>query len=134
MFKLLLKFGSQNYSELLKIIDSNINNKHFGTIDKIAILKLLERLCELSNEKSVKSELFVITAQTAFESDSISSIKEKVDIMTLENAAKIIVYMKPVQQVFVKILLLVFCEIEEQNPNEKIYTEAILNMLIIHNK
>jgi len=79
MFELLAKLGSQNYKELMKIVDSQINHDCLDSIEKIAIIKLLERLFSLSEGSSLKAELFILIAQTAFHSDSLSTIRQRVD-------------------------------------------------------
>jgi hypothetical protein len=129
MFELLAKLGSQNYKELMKIVDSQINHDCLDSIEKIAIIKLLERLFSLSEGSSLKAELFILIAQTAFHSDSLSTIRQRVDVMTIENAAKILCNIRPLQQIYVKSLFMTFRDIDKQNSNEKLYMDAVFDML-----
>lgn len=132
MFELIAKLGSQNYKGLIKIVDSQINHNCLDSTDKIAIIKLLEGFSSLSIGSSLKAKLFLLVAQTAFPSDSLSTIKQRVDFMTKENASNIIINMKPLQQVYVKSLFMIFPDIDKLNSNEKIYMDAVFDMLSLN--
>jgi hypothetical protein len=49
--------------------------------------------------------------------------------MTIENAAKILCNIRPLQQIYVKSLFMTFRDIDKQNSNEKLYMDAVFDML-----
>lgn len=130
MFKLYAKLGSENYNELVNIVNTLINDKCFDSNDKKAIIKLLERYTELSDQKSSNVGLFILIAQSAFPSVELSAIQKEIGKLTVENAAGVIIDMRPLQQIYVKSIYLLFLQLKEQNSNQKMLMDAMLGMLL----
>jgi len=127
---LIVKFGADGSKELITLTDSLINRSCFDLLDKLAIIKLLERYCSLDANK-IRASLFVLTAHSVFPLESQMVIQEKLETITVERAAKIVFSMSPVQQALFKALSLVFREVAPENTNEKLFMDSMIKMLCI---